>query len=137
MKKQAINIESVRSFVHDTVFGEPDTYRSTGKKVWEAGEYYYEFVTERGAWSMTQHYFNGLLERGIIRDVKTCDWMEALIQANKALADKGCRIIITEPEEGFFKCDIIVPKTETYAENYYENELPDLIVDAWNYANTL
>ena len=137
MKKQAINIESVRSFVHDTVFGEPDIYRATGKKVWEAGEYYYEFVTERGAWSMTQHYFNGLLERGIIRDVKTCGWMETLIQANKALADKGCRIIITEPEEGFFKCEIIVPKTETYAENYYENELPDLVVDAWNYANTL
>ena len=137
MKKQAINIESVRSFVHDTVFGEPDIYRVTGKKVWEAGEYYYEFVTERGAWSMTQHYFNGLLERAIIRDVKTCGWMETLIQANKALADKGCRIIITEPEEGFFKCEIIVPKTETYAENYYENELPDLVVDAWNYANTL
>lgn len=137
MKKQAINIESVRSFVHEGITG-TYTYRSTGKKVWEVGNYYYRFVDERGnVWAMTQSYFNDVLERGIIRDVKTCGWMETLIQANKALADKGCRIIITEPEEGFFQCDIIVPKTETYAENYYENELTNLIEDAFHYANTL
>jgi len=139
MEKQTISIESVKSFVHNTIFGKPVTYRSTGEaEEWLAPWYAYEFEEEGGnKWVLTQHDFDRLLEQGTIRDAETSEWLTLLHQANKALEDKGCRIVITEPEEGFFKCDIIRPSTKTYAENYYENELEDLITDAWNYANTL
>ena len=137
MEKQTIDIESVISFVRDNeVTGKPDTFRSTGGPKEYNGSY--QFETEDGdEWSLNPYYINDLFERGRIRDVKTSDWMKALHYANEELEDKGCRIIISEPEEGFFKCDIIRPSTKTYAENYYENELEDLITDAWDYANTL
>ena len=138
MEKQTIDIESVISFVYDNaVTGKPETYRATGKAKDISNSY--EFVNEDGVeWIIQRSYFGALLLRGVIRDVKTSDWMKSLHYANETLEDKGCQIVISEPEEeGFFQCDIIVRRTETYAENYYENELTDLIEDAFHYANTL
>ena len=52
------------------------------------------------------------------------------------LARQKFCITITDPEgEGFYQCDIFNNGIleETYAENYYEDELSDLIIDAWHY----
>ena len=61
------------------------------------------------------------------------EWKNFLKIANKELAPNGLAIDINDDdEEGFFKCDILKDGkvVETYAENYYEDELEDLVVDA-------
>ena len=54
--------------------------------------------------------------------------------ANEDLDKFGYSLLIVEPEEGFYNCEIRKDGelVETYAENYYEDELSDLITDAWH-----
>lgn len=69
--------------------------------------------------------------------------------ANKDLQKVGAMIMVHEPEEeGFYDIDILygldfdtkpfdITKydvSENYASNYYEDELSDVINDAWSYA---
>ena len=64
------------------------------------------------------------------------NWQDLLVLANEDLAKQKFCITITDPEgDGCFQCDIFNNGVleETYAENYYEDELPDLIMDAWHY----
>lgn len=62
------------------------------------------------------------------------DWKNQLKLANEDLENSGYSILITEPEEGFFFCEFWKDGEflETYAGNYYEDELEDLITDAWS-----
>ena len=66
------------------------------------------------------------------------DWKSVLEDANKDLEKNGYSLLITEPEEeGLFNCEIWLNGefVETYAYNYYENELEDLITDACAYVS--
>ena len=67
------------------------------------------------------------------------DWKNLLKIANEDLEKTGYSLLIVEPEEGFYNCEIWRGGTvaEVYAENYYEDELSDLITDAWHYALNL
>lgn len=60
------------------------------------------------------------------------DWKTTLKYTNEDLEPTGFSILITEPEEGFFDCEIWKDGEfkETFAGNYYEDELYNLIVDA-------
>ena len=62
------------------------------------------------------------------------DWQTMLKYANEDLDKFGYSLLIVEPEEGFYNCEIRKDGNlvETYAENYYEDELSDLITDAWH-----
>lgn len=64
------------------------------------------------------------------------DWQSLLKTANEELKSKGLAIDINDDdEEGFFKCNILKDGkvVDTYAENYYEDELENLVEDALNY----
>jgi hypothetical protein len=62
------------------------------------------------------------------------DWQGLLKMANEDLEQFGYSLLIVEPEEGFYNCEIRKDGelVETYAENYYEDELTDLITEAWH-----
>lgn len=62
------------------------------------------------------------------------DWKNLLAIANADLATIGCELKIYE-EDGCYSCDIWRNGVayNIYAENYYEDELSELINDAWNY----
>ena len=66
------------------------------------------------------------------------DWENLLRISNEDLEKTGYSILIVEPEEGFYNCEIRKDGelVETYAENYYENELADLVTEVWHYAIT-
>ena len=66
------------------------------------------------------------------------EWGNLLETANEDLEKTGYSLMITEPEEGFFNCEIWRGGTvdQVYAENYYEDELSDLIIDAQDYIKT-
>lgn len=63
------------------------------------------------------------------------DWKGLLKMANEDLDKHGYSLLIVEPEEGFYNCEIRKDGklVETYAENYYEDELSSLIIDAEAY----
>ena len=64
------------------------------------------------------------------------DWQTLLAYANEDLEKTGYSLLIVEPEEGFYNCEIRKDGelVEVYAENYYEDELSDLVNDALHYA---
>lgn len=66
------------------------------------------------------------------------DWKNLLKIANEDLDKIGYSLLIVEPEEGFYNCEIRKDGklVQTYAENYYEDELSDLIIDAQYYIET-
>lgn len=66
------------------------------------------------------------------------NWRELLKLANEDLKSYGCRISVCQTEDGedFWRVDIDVigmphMPTDCFAEGYYEDELGDLINDAW------
>ena len=67
------------------------------------------------------------------------EWQKILALANAELTEKGYSIEINDnEEEGFFKCVILKngKAVKTYAENYYENELDELVTEVWNYVKS-
>lgn len=63
------------------------------------------------------------------------DWKGLLERANEDLDKHGYSLLIVEPEEGFYNCEICLngrDENEVYAENYYEDELYNLIMDVWH-----
>ena len=66
------------------------------------------------------------------------NWKQLLEYANEEIGKYGYSILIVEPEEGFYNCEIWKDgkKVETYAENYYEDELSDLMTEVWHYVLT-
>ena len=66
------------------------------------------------------------------------EWEELLESTNKKLLERGFELRIHEDEEGYFSLDIFnfdLGQPETYAENYFENELCNLIYEAVAYVN--
>lgn len=66
------------------------------------------------------------------------DWENLLRIFNEELEKTGYSIDIVQPEDGFYNCEIWKDgkRVEVYAENYYEDELSDLITDANHYILT-
>ena len=67
---------------------------------------------------------------------KCNDWKRLLEIANVDLALYGLALDVNDnDEEGFFSCYILKDGkvVYTYAQNYYENELDELIDDAWHF----
>ena len=66
------------------------------------------------------------------------EWKNLLSIFNEDLEKTGYSLFIVEPEEGFYACEILKngELVETYAENYYEDELSDLITDAAHHVLT-
>lgn len=66
------------------------------------------------------------------------DWKNLLKIANEDLDKTGYSLLIVEPEEGFYDCEIRKDGelVQLFAENYYEDELSDLIIDAQDYIKT-
>ena len=69
---------------------------------------------------------------------KRNNWEQLLRQANEELNPQGYEIRISEIEDGCYNCEIFKDKVyvETYAENYFEDELATLVTDAWHYVAT-
>ena len=67
------------------------------------------------------------------------DWKHLLELANEDLEKTGYSLLIVEPEYGFYNCEVWKggEKVGIYGENYFEDELSDLITDACHYALTL
>lgn len=67
------------------------------------------------------------------------DWKGLLALANESIDKHGYSLLIVEPEAGFYNCEIWLNGQfiDTYAENFYEDELSDLITDAWSHVNGL
>lgn len=66
------------------------------------------------------------------------EWQKILEIANNDLALYGYSLLIVEPEEGFYNCEIWKDgeHVDTYAENYYEDELDELVNDAWYFVKS-
>lgn len=70
---------------------------------------------------------------------KRNDWEQLLDYANQDLALVGYGIKLEKWEdEGTYSLSILKngKGIEVYADNYYEDELSDLITDAWHYVKT-
>ena len=67
------------------------------------------------------------------------DWKNLLRIANEDLEKTGYSILITEPEEGCYDCEIWKGERlyTIFAEGYYEDELSDLVTEAAHYALSL
>ena len=67
------------------------------------------------------------------------DWENLLRISNEDLEKTGYSIDIVQPEDGFYNCELWKDgkRVEDYAENYFEDELSDLVMDAASYAFTL
>ena len=67
------------------------------------------------------------------------EWQKLLKIANEDLKQYGYRLSVNDRgDKGFFKCVIYKgnKKVDTYAENYYEDELEELVNDAWHHVKT-
>ena len=66
------------------------------------------------------------------------DWENLLRISNEDLEKTGYSIDIVQPEDGYYNCEIHKDGelVEVYAENYYEDELTDLVNDAFHYVFT-
>ena len=64
------------------------------------------------------------------------DWENLLRISNEDLEKSGYSLLITEDE--YYSCEIrkAGELVEIYAENYFEDELSDLITDAFHYVKT-
>lgn len=66
------------------------------------------------------------------------DWQGLLEMANEDLEKHGYSLLITEDDEGYYACEVWKNGEffDTYAENYWEDELTDLLTDAWHHILT-
>ena len=66
---------------------------------------------------------------------KRNDWKGLLEIANEDLKPYGYQLYIFDDDEGFYTCKILKDNApaEIFAENYYEDELSDLITEASHY----
>lgn len=67
------------------------------------------------------------------------NWEQLLEYANEELKPTGYSIRIFDYDgEGYYICEILKDgaSVEVYAENFYENELSDLVNEVWHYVLT-
>ena len=66
------------------------------------------------------------------------NWENLLRICNEDLEKSGYSLQIVEDEDGYYSCEVWKDgkMLDTYAENYWEDELCDLITDAFHHVNT-
>ena len=66
------------------------------------------------------------------------DWENLLRYANEDLEKTGYSLRIVEDEDGYYSCEVWKNGKfiDVYAENYWDDELTDLITDAHHYIST-
>jgi hypothetical protein len=66
------------------------------------------------------------------------DWENLLRISNEDLKKSGYSLRIVDDRDGYYSCDILKDGKffDIYGENYYEDELSDLITDASHYVLT-
>ena len=66
------------------------------------------------------------------------DWENLLRISNEDLEKTGYSLRIVEDEDGYYSCEVWKDGKfiDVYAENYWEDELSDLITDAFHHVNT-
>ena len=66
------------------------------------------------------------------------DWENLLSIFNEDLEKTGYSLVITEDEDGYYACEVWKDGKfiDIYAENYWEDELSDLITDATHHILT-
>lgn len=67
------------------------------------------------------------------------EWKVLLEMANEDLKQYGYQINIFDYDgEGYYICDILKDgvSCEVYAENFYEDELDDLVNEVWHYVKS-
>jgi len=69
---------------------------------------------------------------------KCNDWKNLLRICNEDLEKTGYSLLLTEDEDGYYSCEIWKDgkMLGVYAENYWEDELTDLITDATHHILT-
>lgn len=69
---------------------------------------------------------------------KCNDWENLLRISNEDLEKTGYSLRIVEDEDGYYSCEVLKDGKfiDVYAENYWEDELSDLITDAFHHVNT-
>lgn len=69
---------------------------------------------------------------------KCNDWENLLRISNEDLKKSGYSLRIVEDDEGYYSCEVWKDGKfiDVYAENYWEDELSDLITDAFHHINT-
>jgi len=62
------------------------------------------------------------------------DWQTILKYANEDLEKYGYSLLLTEDDEGYYACEVWKNGEflDYYAENYWEDELSDLLTEAWH-----
>lgn len=62
------------------------------------------------------------------------DWQGLLKMANEDLEKFGYSLLLTEDEEGYYNLEVWKNGEffDIYAENYWEDELTDLLTEAWH-----
>ena len=62
------------------------------------------------------------------------DWETTLKYANEDLEKYGYSLLLTEDEEGYYNLEVWKNGEffDIYAENYWEDELTDLLTEAWH-----
>ena len=70
---------------------------------------------------------------------KRNNWEQVLGYANEDLKSKGFSIKIKKQSDGYYSCEIRKGRKlyQVYAENYFEEELADLLNEAWVHANNV
>ena len=65
------------------------------------------------------------------------DWENLLSLANEDLKAYGYEILVEESISGCYDCEILKDgvAVENYAQNYYWDELEELVTDAWHYVS--
>jgi len=63
------------------------------------------------------------------------DWQYLLKIANEDLEKKGYSLHLVEDEDGYYSCEVWKDGEfiDIYAENYWDDELSELITDAWHH----
>lgn len=66
------------------------------------------------------------------------DWENLLRISNEDLEKTGYSLRIVEDEDGYYSCEVWKDGKfiDVYAENYWEDELSDLITDAFHHIRT-
>ncbi len=67
------------------------------------------------------------------------NWEQVLGYANEDLKSKGFSIKIKKHSDGYYSCEIRKGRklVQVYAENYFEDELEELVNDAWAHTNNI
>ena len=62
------------------------------------------------------------------------DWETIIKYANEDLEKYGYSLLLTEDEEGYYSLEVWKNGEffDNYAENYWEDELTDLLTEAWH-----